>query len=296
MKQLALVFLLITVLQLQPQVQACSTVTREAKERVLVGYNLDTGSFFPKVWFIPAAEGQYGRMCFGNGDLFGVAEGGMNEKGLFVAVNALNEETGWKADPALPDWETWEGWFGTGVPDGILAKCGTVPDAIAVFRAFNLFTFRNVKFLLADRQGNAVVIEWYDGGLRFLDRGSRNYLISTNSLTSTVADKPEICYRYKLACEMLEKDPLCVTEAFFRRVLSAIHLEFGTPTVYSNICDLKAGDITLYYFHNYEEPIRLNLGQALKQGRHGFELGKRFPIKPYVAQVYEDYYRQQTGK
>jgi len=79
---------------------------------------------------------------------------------------------------------------------------------------------------------------------------------------------------------------------FMRGILSATHIEFNTPTVYSNICNLNNGDIYIYYFHNYEEAVKINLYEKLKQGKSQYLLSDLFKVKPYVAKVYEDYYQK----
>lgn len=138
----------------------CTTVFVVDEGGAHVGFNLDYGNFSPKIWIIPASEGRYGRFCFGLDDDYRIAEGGLNEKSLFIAVNALNEDAGWEADPDLPDWEEWSGWLETGVPDGILVECATVDEAVQVFKGYNLFTLNRVKFLVADKSGASAVIEW----------------------------------------------------------------------------------------------------------------------------------------
>ena len=258
----------------------------------MIGNNLDASNYFPKMWFVPPTEEQYGRLCFGFDENFKIAEGGMNDQGLYISVNALDQETGWTADSTLPDWEEWEGWFECGVPDGILAKCATVEEAIAVFKKYNLFTLQKVKFLVADKAGNSVVIEWSNGALRFLKRNEKDYQISTNFVTSNYKPEDIPCYRYKTAVKMFEDNKKRASVDFLRGILSATHIEFNTPTVYSNICNLNTGDIYIYYFHNYEEAVKINLREKLKEGRSEYLLSDLFKVKPYVAKVYEDYYQK----
>lgn len=216
----------------------------------------------------------------------------MNDQGLYISVNALDQETGWTVDSTLPDWEEWEGWFESGVPDGILAKCAIVEEAIAVFKKYNLFTLQKVKFLVADKVRNSVVIEWSNGALKFLKRNEKGYQISTNFVTSNYKPEDIPCYRYKVAKKMFEDKKKGASVDFIRGILSATHLEFTTPTVYSNICDLNTGDIYIYYFHNFEEAVKINLYKKLKEGKSEYLLSDLFKVKPYVAKVYEDYYYQ----
>ena len=93
---------------------ACTTLFISNDNGSFAGFNLDYSNPFPKAWIVPASHDRFARFCFGFDENYRIAEGGMNEKGLFIAVNALNEDAGWKPDPELPDWEEWRGWFETG--------------------------------------------------------------------------------------------------------------------------------------------------------------------------------------
>jgi hypothetical protein len=269
----------------------CTTLFTAREHAAFVGFNLDYSNFFPKIWVIPASEGRYGRFCFGFDEKYKIAEGGLNEKGLFIAVNALNEDTGWKANPDLPNWEEWPGWFETGVPDGILAKCSTVDQAVRVFKGYNLFTLNRVKFLVADKSGASTVIEWSRDGLAFVER-THDHQISTNFVASNYQAGQYPCGRYMVAESILSADSDEGTVDMLRSALSASHLELQTPTVYSNICDLNTGDIRIYYFHNYEEVVKLNLFEELKKGESRHVVESLFRVKPSVADTYKKYMRR----
>jgi len=255
----------------------CTTVIKVKGTSILAGFNLDYRNYVPKMWMIPASEGRYGRFCFGFDENFKIAEGGLNEKGLFIAVNALNEDAGWKADPALPNWEEWSGWYKTGVPDGILAKCATVDEAVRVFKSYNLFTLNRVKFLIADKSGDSIVIEWSKDGLRFIER-TKDYQISTNFVASNYEPGQYPCPRYKVAEQILSTGADGISVDMVRSILSATHMEFQTPTVYSNICDLGSGDIYIYYFHNFEEVVKMNIFEELKKGETRYLVESLFKV------------------
>ena len=269
----------------------CTTIIKAKGTSILAGFNLDYHNFFPKMWILPASEGRYGRFCFGFDENYKIAEGGLNEKGLFIAVNALNVDAGWKADPALPDWEKWVGWSGTGVPDGILAKCATVDEAVGVFKTYNLFTLNRVKFLVADKSGDSVVIEWSKAGLRFVAK-TKDYQISTNFITSNYEPGRYPCARYKVAEHILSVSADRLSVDLIRSILSATHMEFQTPTVYSNICDLGSGDIFIYYFHNYEDVVKINIFEELKKDEARYVVESLFKVKPYVADVYKTFFKK----
>ena len=270
---------------------SCSTIFSARDHAAFAGFNLDYSNFFPKVWVIPASEDRYGRFCFGFDEQYKIAEGGLNEKGLFIAVNALNEDAGWKANPDLQNWEEWSGWFETGVPDGILAKCSTVDEAVRVFKSYNLFTLNRVKFLVADKSGVSVVIEWSRDGLAFVER-THDYQISTNFVASNYQAGQYPCGRYMVIESIVSIGSGRRPVDMLRSALSAAHLELPTPTVYSNICDLNTGDIFIYYFHNYEEVVKLNLHEELKKGEARYLVESLFPVKPFVADVYKKYMKR----
>jgi hypothetical protein len=275
---------------------SCTIVFYRQNKVSYIGNNLDVENVFARVWFIPSDEDHYGRMCFGTEQSSWIAEGGMNDQGLYISVNALLRFTDWQPDPALPDWEAWEGWFETGVPDGILAMCATVEDALEVFRSYNLLTLKHVKFLMADKSGRSVMVEWHDGELRILERGDVPYQVSTNFVYAACSPDSIPCYRYKLATRQFEDPKTNAPVDQIKKVLNLTHMEFNTPTVYSNICNLNTGDVTLYYFHDFETSYTFNLHQKLTEGKQAFQLSELFPEKPYVAHVYEDYYKQLKAK
>jgi hypothetical protein len=268
-------------------VSACTNVFIAHDGARLVGANLDCSNYAPRVWFVPPSEENHGRYCYGTDPEMRIAEGGVNDRGLFIGVNALDEDTGWAPDPSLPDWEEWDGWFVTGVPDGILARCATVSEAVAVFRSHNLLTLNRVKFLVADRGGASAIVEWSDGRLRVVPRGETDSQISTNFVTSDFGEDEVPCVRYRIAREMLSAGAVAATVAGIRRVLSATHLEFRTPTVVSTITDLATGELHLYYFHDFEQPIRFDLMEEIAEERHGYRVSDLVAVRPYVATVYD---------
>lgn len=289
MKRFTLLALLLTLVFASHHLYACTIFVSAQGNSVMVGNNLDASNCYPRLWFVPAANGHHGRLCFGLDENYKIAEGGMNDQGLYISVNALSKDTGWVPDSTLQDWEQWEGWLNSGVPDGILAMCATVDEAIDVFRSYNLFTLQRVKFLLADKTGNSVVIEWSKGASQFLRRGDKDYQVSTNFVTSDYRPEDVPCYRYKAAASMFEANTKARSADFLRGVLSVTHMGFTTPTVYSNICDLNTGEIRVYYFHNYEDVWKTNLHEKLKDGRSEHLVSDLFKVKPYVATVYEQY-------
>ena len=77
----------------QSSASACTNVFFAADGHRLVGANLDCANPFPRIWFVPAGSGQYGRYCYGTDQEEKIAEGGVNDQGLFIGVNAIDQPT-----------------------------------------------------------------------------------------------------------------------------------------------------------------------------------------------------------
>ncbi len=266
---------------------ACTGVMVASGDVVMAGNNLDTAPP-PRIWLIPPDGDRHGRLCFGTDANYTTAEGGVNDQGLFISVHALDSDSGWEPDPARPDWEEWKGWYGSGVPDGILAECSSVAEAVAVFRRYNLVTLQRVKFLLADASGASAVVEWSGGGVAVIGRGDAPFQISTNVRTAELNAGTASCERYRTAAAVVDRGGAAPSVDLLRKVLSATHLEFYTPTIFSGVYDLRTGAVHLYYFHNFEEPVTFNLREELAKGRHAMPLADLFGIRPWVASVYRD--------
>lgn len=59
-------------------------------------------------------------------------------------------------------------------------------------------------------------------------------------------------------------------------ILTATHQEGRYPTQYSSIYDLKKGIIYMFYYHNFDEFITLNLKEELNKGSCSYDLPKLF--------------------
>ncbi len=282
---LPLALLLAAALAPVPAATACTIFSLCRGDTILVGCNTDYSDPGSRMWVVPASAGRHGRICFGFDQDYRIAEGGVNDAGLFIGVNALSERAEWRPDPARPDWEEWEGWFETGVPDGVLAMCATVEEALTVFRTYNLLMFAQVKYLLADSSGASAVVEWGEDGLTVLPaRGGRQ--VSTNFVTSRYGPGSYPCYRYNLADRLLAEGADRPAWALARLVLSSTAMEFNTPTQYSLVCDLKRGTLQVFHYHNFEEPLALDLRATVRAGEARHRLRDLFAAPSYAFDVY----------
>ncbi len=273
MKRLLIFALIVAITQSS---QACTIVMASKDGVVLAGNNEDWKDPFTSVWFIPASDNEYGRVCFGFGKSMQNPQGGMNEHGVFLDANALSS-TGWKAEEGKPT-------FMGHLIDHILAHCANVEDAIAFFEKYNFPALDRAKFPIADASGASIVVEWGQGKLQII-RNSDWYQISTNFVQTNFKPEDYPCNRYKLADQIFKKSKMLTIDVI-REILSATHAEGDYPTNYSNICDLKNGIVYLYNFHNFEDVVIFNLKDELKQGKRIQEISSLFPYTTHWHKIF----------
>ncbi len=102
--------------------------------------------------------------------------------------------------------------------------------------------------------------------------------MGTNFRQSTTPLDEITCTRFKIATEMLKSNDE-VSVPHFRRVLSAVHQEAGSKTVYSNIYDLSRKLVYLYHFHDFEHVVEIDLAADLESGSRSIYLPDLFPKK-----------------
>ena len=247
-------------------------------EAMFAGNNEDWQDPDTRMWFVPAADGEYGRVCFGFGEN-GFTQGGMNDQGLFIDGNALSP-TGWQADP---DKET----YNKNLMDHILARCATVNEAAEFFKLYNFTSLAVAKFPMADARGGSAVVEWGQGKLQVIKREGR-YQISTNFVQSNFKREDYPCPRYEMADQILGSRDAADID-IVRQVLSATHSEYFYPTVYSNIYDLEKRLVYLYNFHNFEDVVVIDLVKELEKGARSIAIPSLFSLKTQAARLYERY-------
>ena len=106
-------------------------------------------------------------------------------------------------------------------------------------------------------------------------RPTHDYQVATNFRQSSTVPKDVTCSRFKKAKQMLAGNKDISVESF-RAILQATHQKSKWPTQYSNIYDLKSGDVYVYHQHNFGKAVRLNLSDELKKGAREVRLAVLF--------------------
>lgn len=254
----------------------CTIVTISKNGEVWAGNNEDYLEPRTKIWFYPATRDQYGRAYVGFDLYLDPYQGGMNEAGLFLDINAVNP-TGWQPDPNKPT-------FSGCIVDHVLSSYASVEEVVRFFGSYNV-PLDLIRVPVADANGHSVIIEWAHNQIQFVYKQG-DYQISTNHVQSNyerIEDYP--CQRYKIADQILKNADQADVD-IVRAVLSATHFEFLAQTLYSNICDLKRKRIYLYHFHNFEEVVVFDLIEELKKGEAAYPIPSLFSTQPFSAHLF----------
>ena len=243
---------------------ACTVFYAADDETVLGGNNEDYSDPNTGFFLYPAEKGKYGWIKFGY--MGGWPQGGMNDQGLFWDATAC---------PSLdmPYSEANKIKYDGPLMQKVMQECSTVQEALAVFENYYCVDQYKGQYLIGDQTGASAIIE------------GDNFIIKENSyqvLTNFYQSHPDMggypCWRYETAVSMLQNESTISTH-LFGAILSATHQEGRYPTQYSNIYDLKHGIVYLFYMHNFEEFVQINLEESLAKGE------KSFPIKPLFSQI-----------
>ncbi|MBX3747036.1 MAG: hypothetical protein KF833_17140 [Verrucomicrobiae bacterium] len=224
---------------------ACTIFMLTDGDQVLFCNNEDWSDPQTRIWFIPGEDGRHGCAFVGFGNGWG--QGGVNAAGLaFDWVAGFKES--WERDPVLKEVR--------GNPaQRMLETCATVEEAIRFFETHWEPSFSYARIFLADRTGASAGIRAMDGRLN-VKRSKQSCAMG---------------YRGAVAQELLDKEPSpSPTNAI--HILRASKQEGQYATKYSNVFNLKTGEILVYVPPNWNEPVRLDLQAELEKGGHYYDL------------------------
>ena len=225
--------------------QACTIFVLTDANKTVFCNNEDWLNPGTRIWFVPAGAGYFGCAYVGFDD--GWARGGLNTEGLACDwVGGFNEE--WKSGPAS--------LCVRGNPtERLLESCTTVGDAIAFFRKHPEPDFARAKILVADRSGASAIIGARAGKLRIEQSSkSRGFGYAFRTLNPMLAMSPE---------------PTVTDGA---SILHACVQRGPYATKYSNVFNLKSGEIFLYPLSDQSNEVRFSLAAELEKGGHYYDM------------------------
>lgn len=254
----------------------CTVFTVSKGDQVFFGGNDDYINPDSYYWVDPGDSHDYGAIWIGTTD---DVQQGVNEKGLAYDANGLPRVD---TNPH-PEREPVSGGY-TSYPIRILHECATVEEVITWVSTHQWHSYMHDQMQFADASGDAVIISaGADGELVFTRKPHGDgYLVSTNFNVANPANGYGYpCWRYETATKMLSKlvnreGDLTYHDA--TNVLDAVHVSGGTSwTIKSLVADLPNGIVYLYYFHQFDRPLMLNVAEEIANPRSEGPLSKLFP-------------------
>jgi hypothetical protein len=232
-------------------------------DTILVGNNEDWYKTNSQVLFYPGSEGTYGKMFFG---FDGQGFGGMNECGLFFDKCALpRRDITFPEDKKLNPGDIY---------NTMLDSCATLEEAVNLLKQYNIESLCRNHVMIVDSSGNSAVIEWAQDSMAIIYKTGDYQLITNFMITDSSLMASPTCWRYNTANQMLQDCD--VTVESFGYILAAVHQEGDFPTQYSNVYDLKNRVVYVVHYYNFNEVIKLDLIEELKQDSHIYNLPDLF--------------------
>jgi hypothetical protein len=242
----------------------CTIFNKTQDSRTLVGNNEDWRINTSYIKFLPASGDKFGRVLFGFGENCRYVFGGVNDGGLFYDIASLTRRAiRFDLNKKTADNEIYE---------RMLEKCRTVNEAISFLNQFNINGLERHHIMVVDRAGHSAIIEWGRNSVEVL-RKTGDFQVTTNFTNSN----PGLagwypCSRFSTATEMLQSMNKLDVDAF-TAILKAVHNPGNQyPTVYSNVYDLDAMLVYVYYNHNFDEYVSFDINSELSAEQHVFFL------------------------
>jgi hypothetical protein len=254
----------------------CTVFTISKGGHVFFGGNDDYINPDSYYWVDPGNGPNYGAIWIGTPDN---VQQGVNEKGLAYDANGLPRVD---TNPH-PEREPVPGDY-TSYPIHILHECATVEEVIEWVNTHQWHSYMHDQMQFADASGDAVIISaGADGEVVFTRKPHGDgFLVSTNFNVANPSNGFSYpCWRYDKATKQLGQfvsQPGELTAREAAAVLDAVHVEGGSSwTLESLLADLPNGVVYLYYFHQFDKPIILNVADEIATVRAPGPLSRLFP-------------------
>jgi hypothetical protein len=240
------------------------TVLYCAKDGViLAGNNEDWNDPLTRLWIYTPKGEKHGWIKFGFES--GFPQGGMNDQGVFWDGTA---------GPYLemPYSESNKTLYPGALMQKIIEESANAAEATEILQNLYCRDQYRAQYLIGDALGASMIAE----GDSIL-RKQGDYQVLTNFYQSNPDLGGYPCWRYETATRLLEScDTL--TPYYVGLVLASTCQEGAYPTQYSNIYDLRAQKIYLFFYHNYEEYLVIDLREELRNGDQYYDIPSLFSM------------------
>lgn len=175
---------------------------------------------------------------------------GMNEKGLCVAVNMIQDASTIEQNTEKPDITT------TTAVRLLLNKAADVEEAIALLEQYDMHGSMGmmVHFALADSSGRSVVVEYIENEMIVMDTPVvTNFYLSPGEKNGIGTDQSHT--RYEILTEQLNQTPLMNMEDVKNALDSVSKDNFGEfeSTEWSIVFNQSSKEVRYYHRENYKD-------------------------------------------
>ncbi len=235
-----------------PSAQACTIFVLSDAGRVLFCNNEDCNNSHTRVWFVPTGKDRLGCAYVGLRNQW--AQGGMNTQGLaFDGVAGITLNGIADAAPVTPQSKMRRV---RGNPsERMLESCRSVEEAIAFYQSHEEPTFSYATILVADRYSAFAVIG---------AKGGRLHVVKGKGCAAWG-------WNGEIASKLISvNSAVVITNA--AKILDAARSQGDYATRYSNIFDLRTGEIALFDLSKTPTATALSLTEELGKGRHFYDM------------------------
>ena len=238
----------------------CTIFYTAAGETPLGCANEDYNDPYTYMTVYPSEDGKLGWIKFSFGG--GFPQAGMNEAGVFWD----GASAPWLDMPnSVANKELYDG----PLMQKVIEECSNCQEAQEVFSEYYCSDQFNAQYLIGDSSGVSMIIEGDD---IVVNDGSYQVLTNFNVNHPEMGGYP--CWRYDTAMEMLAEVEHDIYQMGF--ILSATHQEGQYPTLYSNIFDLANRQIYVFFQHNFNEYLKVDLLAEIDAGYNRYQINEQF--------------------
>lgn len=256
---------------------ACSMFVIKMNSKVMVGNNEDFWNQNSRMWFEQGDDKNFGVVYVGFDDFW--PQGAINEKGLVfdgfaMPYQEINNFAG-KKPPEQEDFLHF-----------IMRTCTTVNEVKNFFSQLDLRGMETSMFYFVDKSGKQLIVEGDSLEIR-----NKSYDITSNFYPSQYDDLNDVIIKHYQKGRKLIESKQDTSVSFCASLLDSLHQEtsWGGGTLYSTLYDLNEGIIYLYFNHDFENVIKINVKDELAKGNHTLIIPELFPNNKKGQEFYNSY-------
>lgn len=225
----------------------CTVYKITKNGRTFVGNNEDYWDANSRIWFEKGKSGEYGSMFVGFDN--GVAQGGMNEKGLvFDGFSVQQRQIKKKAGRRK---------FYPALFKDVMKKCQSISEVSALLGKYDLSHLNGGMLLYVEKSGKYLVIE-----ADTMMMGNEGHYLLSNFCPSQTTNVSDLKIPYYQKGRRMMEQHIDTSMSYLIQLSDTMHQDWGKGfggTLYTTIYDLNEGSVNLYFYHDYNVSVKFNL-------------------------------------